>query len=402
MSEIHICLLSDQLLPNLIPILMERPARVYLVATDEMTARGRDKRMQRLLRREHIEVRIRGRAPSTGIDAIRQTAHKLAREIKRDETDKDLALNATGGTKLLSMGFVDVFRDQLEGYPLRIIYTDTEHRVIETLVPREVAATPMEGVLRADSYLAAQGMVLESTASDDDRWRSAVEARKAVSEYLANNCEALGPFLGMLNKLVHGSSGQVGALTPDGRALAQPTQRLDRQPRGLWRQALTRIANADLVRWDDHNATLRFDSVDAARYLGGHWLEEYAWLVARDAGLDEVHCSATGRWELQNGPAAPTNEFDLLAVHDNRLLLIECKTGRLDTGEQAVATRLESLGRNAGGLFGSSLLVAARELPATMKSRCRSLGIRFLERDAVKNLTGHIGQWRETGALPAP
>ncbi len=110
--------------------------------------------------------------------------------------------------------------------------------------------------------------------------------------------------------------------------------------------------------------------------------------------------SAIGRWESQSGPAAPTNEFDLLAVHDNRLLLVECKTGRLDAGEQAVATRLESLGRNAGGLFGTSLLVSARELPATMKSRCRSLGIRFLERGAVQELADRISRWRDTGSLP--
>ena len=101
--------------------------------------------------------------------------------------------------------------------------------------------------------------------------------------------------------------------------------------------------------------------------------------------------SAIGRWESQSGSAAPTNEFDLL---------VECKTGRLDAGEQAVATRLESLGRNAGGLFGTSLLVSARELPATMKSRCRSLGIRFLERGAVQELADRISRWRDTGSLP--
>ena len=399
MSEIHACLLSDQLLPNLIPVLMERPVRVYLVATDEMTARGRDARMRRLLRRENIEVRIRPRAPSTGIDAIRRAALKLAREIKSAEAHRTIALNATGGTKLLSMGFVEVFRDQLEGHPLRIIYTDTEHRVIETLVPREHPATPMEGVLQVRSYLAAQGMVLGSAASDDDRWRSTVKARMDVSKYLAIHCEVLGPFLGVVNRVVHGAGGISGALTPNGTALDRPEQRLDRRPWGLWRQALTRIADAGLVRWDG-DRELRFDSVDTARYLGGHWLEEYAWLVTEAAGLQDIHCSAAGRWESQSGPAAPTNEFDLLAVHDNRLLLIECKTGRLDAGEQAIAARLESLDRNAGGLFGSSLLVSARELPATMKSRCRHLGIRFLERGAVKDLADCVSHWRDTGSLP--
>lgn len=73
-QEIHICLLSDQLLPNLIPVLMERPYRVYLVATAEMAARGRDKRMRRLLHREGIDTRLRPRAPSIRIEEIRRFA----------------------------------------------------------------------------------------------------------------------------------------------------------------------------------------------------------------------------------------------------------------------------------------------------------------------------------------
>lgn len=147
---------------------------------------------------------------------------------------------------------------------------------------------------------------------------------------------------------------------------------------------------------------MRFHSVEAARYLGGHWLEEYAWLVAEAAGLHDVRCSATVRWESQSGPGTPINELDLLAVHDNRLLIVECKTGQQAAGEQAVATRLESLGRNAGGLFGSSLLVSARDIPTTMKKRCQSLGIRILEQDAVAKLADFIGKWRDTGTLPAP
>ncbi len=400
MSEIHICLLSDQLLPNLIPILMERPVCVYLVATPEMVKRGRDVRMRRLLRHEKIEPRIREGAPSTGIDKIRAFAEKLTHEIVKDKDSagRTLVLNATGGTKLLSMGFVEVFRAHLEGYPLRVIYTDTEHQVLETLVPRGLDATPMGGVLRVESYLAAQGMTFVSAMSDDLEWRSVVQERCKLTVYLANECERLGGFLGMLNGLVHGTGRQSGALASNGGELLHPEQRLNRSPRGLYREVLKRVADVGLIQWVDAK-TVRFNTVEAARYLGGHWLEEYAWLVADAAGLQDARCSATVRWELQSGPEAPTNEFDLLAVHNNRLLLVECKTGQQAAGEQAVATRLESLSRNAGGLFGLSLLVSARALPTTMRNRCQSLGIRLLEQGEVKRLADYVDQWRDTGAL---
>ena len=55
--ETHVCLLTDQLFPNLIPILMGRPVRVYLDAAAEMAAKGRDKQVRRLLRRKDVPRR---------------------------------------------------------------------------------------------------------------------------------------------------------------------------------------------------------------------------------------------------------------------------------------------------------------------------------------------------------
>ena len=319
--------------------------------------------------------------------------------MKTNEAGGTIVLNATGGTKLLSMGFVEVFRERLEGYPLRIIYTDTVHQSIETIIPRGQEAKTMTGVLRAKSYLAAQGMVLMSVESDQQEWQAAARKRRSLTNYLASNCESLDSFLGTLNWLVHGTSEKPGALAPNGESLAHPDQNFDKPPMGVWREVLARIADAGLLWWEGKEK-VRFDDAAAARYLGGRWLEEYAWLIAEAAGLDDVRCSAKVRWESESGPAAPTNEFDLLAVHDNRLLLVECKTGRQEAGEQAVATRLESLGRHAGGLFGSSLLLSARKLPPTMRNRCGSLGISLLEQGGINRLTDYVSHWQDKGVFP--
>ena len=231
-----------------------------------MAARGRDKRMRRLLHREGIDTRIRLRAPSIRIEEIRRFAEKLSRELKKNEAGGTIVLNATGGTKLLSMGFVEVLREQLEGYPLRVIYTDTVHQSIETIIPRGQEAAPMAGVLRAESYLAAQGMMLTSAESDEQGWQAAVRERSALTRYLADNCERLGPFLGTLNRLVHGTPGHPGALAPNGVSLAHPDQDFDRPPMGIWRKALTRIADAGLLWWGGKEK-VRFDDAAAARYL---------------------------------------------------------------------------------------------------------------------------------------
>ena len=84
-----------------------------------------------------------------------------------------------------------------------------------------------------------------------------------------------------------------------------------------------------------------------------------------------------------------------MAVHDNRILIIECKTGTKGASEQAVATRLESLKRNAGGLFGASLLVSARGLASSMKRRCESLGIAIIEQGSITELQSRLEAWRD-------
>ncbi len=391
MNQVHVCLLSGQLLPNLIPVLMERPSRVYLAVSREMQQSGRDKRMKRILRKEGIEVRLRPRAPSTGFEAIRDFATKLANELISAESGNLIVLNATGGTKLLSMGFVEIFRASLEGYPLRVIYTDTEHRMIETLVPRGQAPVPMRGVLDADSYLAAQGMNLISAASDRNQWRKDTQIRASLTTFLAENCAQLGGFFGTINGMVHG---ETAVLSANGEQLICAGQQFRNKPQGLWRRALTHIADMGLVNWDGAQS-IRFESVGAAHYLGGRWLEEYAWLSAQAARLQDARCAAEGRWESHDGPDAPTNEFDLLAVHDNRILIIECKTGTKGASEQAVATRLESLKRNAGGLFGASLLVSARGLASSMKRRCESLGIAIIEQGSITKLQSRLEAWRD-------
>lgn len=68
-------------------------------------------------------------------------------------------------------------------------------------------------------------------------------------------------------------------------------------PQGLWRTALEKIAAADPIEWQGGTA-IRFADTETARYLGGIWLEEYAWHVVRDERVHE------GRGTQRTGAAA--------------------------------------------------------------------------------------------------
>ena len=399
MSKIHICLVSDQLLPNLIPILSDKPTKVYLVSSQVMSDQGKDVHLRRLLRQRDIDVEIRKKAPSAGIEEIRKFAKKICGQVIAKGLSDGVVLNATGGTKLLSMGFVEVFRRELEGYPLQVIYTDTEHQVIEYVVPQGRTSDPMQAVLDVPMYLEAQGMRLKHSCCEDDEWKRDANNRKTLTEYLASHCTDLESLFGVLNGLVHGVGGRPGVFLPGGKTLGyHPKQHLKSRPSGEWRRALGKMKKYGLIGWNG-DKEIKFLSTESACFLSGGWLEEFAWHTARAADLGDVRCSAQCQWIRYSGEDAPRNEFDVVAVHNNRLLLVECKTGSLEREHQNVVSKLESLGRNAGGLFGASLFLTVKEPPLEMRQRLKSLGILCLAGKDMARLGEALLKWRTNEAF---
>ena len=101
--KIHIVLVSDQILANLTPILMERPDLVLLVVTPTMAARRVDRPLKKLLEEQGIGTRVCADAPDVGLREIQGYAARLADQIIEEHADADIALNATGGTKLTAI-----------------------------------------------------------------------------------------------------------------------------------------------------------------------------------------------------------------------------------------------------------------------------------------------------------
>ena len=65
--KIHVAIVSDQILANLIPALMDRPDKVILVASSDMTERKLDRRLARLLERDGMTVKRRENAREVGM-----------------------------------------------------------------------------------------------------------------------------------------------------------------------------------------------------------------------------------------------------------------------------------------------------------------------------------------------
>lgn len=383
--NIHVCLVSDQILANLIPALMERPHRVVIVASREMKQRGLDRRLGTALAAHGIESDIVDEAPDVSLAEIRRYAGALLEALREGMPDVNVTLNATGGTKLMMLGFVDAFRAS----SARLIYADTAHRRIEDI--GRGGEVPMQNVLDVPGYLAAQGMRFDRADSDAADRLARIDQRATLTRFIGEHVVRLQAGIKILNGIV------AKAIQPDPTRrediLANPDFDMVNGAWGDFAKLLERCDELGLVEWHKEARRGRFADLDAARYLSGIWLEEYAWLCARECRPFDVRMGVhrggdDGDQEL--------NEFDLLAVHCNQLLFIECKTAnftrQLGQANQ-VAYKLDSLGRQARGLFGQTWLLSAIEPPPELLERTGDMRITVLGPNDLPGLAARIADW---------
>ena len=369
--KIHLAIVSDQILANLIPALMDRPDKILLVISADMAKRKLDRRLARLLEREGMAVERHENAPDIGMPQIHTYATKLRDALVERHADAEIVLNATGGTKPMSHGFVEVFR----GIASRIIYTDTRHRQIESLPNANAAMAepePMRDVLDVPRYLAAQGLHFSKAASDSPDFRVRMQPRKTAAKFLARNAANLESFIRTMNALAD------HALDRDGK-LVQPMQSLNYppDPRSVWADAMRELVKAKCIGWTEGETGVVFVDAERTQFVRGGWLEEYAFHIVHD---DKPFDARMGVEVLIEGSDRARNEFDVLACHGNQLLLIECKTLKFEEGrnDNDLAYKLKSLGETARGLFGETWLLSAQPPTQMLEERARQAHVRLL------------------------
>lgn len=416
MSRIHIALVTGRLEANLIPILQLKPEHVCLVASQRMLKNGL--RLEKLLKEQlpKANIELRQGLPDTDPESIGQFAMELAEKLderRAAEPDLTITYDMTGGSKLMGL----IFQEAMRLCDAEILYTDSDagsiYKLGNDLKPGSFRTLPIQPVLNSTIYLQANGKRLRRALSKSASWQDALESRKAVTKHLGRHADSLEGFFGTLNYLImKGGDGKPPVIsqgnrqTPDTLNQQGWEQTINHNPSKPWRDALAQLSDAGLVEWSPSSARrVGFPNLEGAQYLSGGWIEEYAWHCARDAGLDDVHCGVEVTDESDR-KADIRNEFDLLAVHNNRMLIIECKTSRLESGsDQDALHKLHSLADQSSGLFGTKVLLSARPFGSQSQrgknaKRASSMGVQVLDGAEIKSLPEKIRNWMESGYWP--
>jgi len=357
----HLCLVSDQPIPNLLPALQPetRPTRIVLAVSDRM--REKAAWLRRELERRGLAVEELPVPAPYDLRALQTLFTDWLAAHEREE----VALNLTGGTKPMAISAQDAFR--LGEKPVFYVNVETDELLWLDGARAPVALTRQ---IPLATFLAVHGLTptLAPPQPLSAEWQTYSQELAFVKAVPWERA------LGKLN--YHAMEAERRDVLDVGRVLA------DGCPH--WDDLMESLFYNEIIR---DRTRLHFKSAAARQFANGGWLEHLVFEEVRK--LEAVHETALNAHVCDAHGNA--NEFDVLALSRNRLFIVECKTKRLDQAESDAGPAAEAVYkldalRKAGGLRTRGILVSFRPVADAHKRRAHDAGIEVIDRSGLPRL----------------
>ena len=318
MKNIHVCLVSDQTIPNILAIHHFQPDELLLVTTPEMERRRKGAHILAALSAIGLDFTQRHSTITVPEESLLD-AHRSLEEWTRGREDAEFVVNLTCGTKIMAIAAYEFFKD----YGARMIYIPLPKNEFIIPFPKRHTGKPVPLALRLDvsAYLAAYGLQVINAKSLDKGRRDSAK-RKELSLWVVQNYPELKPLLERLGqKLREHRDDRDGYLL---KTACAPVTDVELE-------LLSRLGF--ILDGEDYCKQLSRSEVC---YLTGGWLEEFCFNEVASLignGIDDV---AIGIKIMNNKKR--DNEFDVMFTKDNALYTVECKS--LDQNDDKKADAL--------------------------------------------------------------
>lgn len=390
--KLHLCIATDQNLANLIPALQCDAEELWILETPTMARRNSSTNLAKALRSHGIR-HTRLPFPENDPARIRQAAVDLAARL--DGLGRPVTINITGGTKPMSLALVQEVAGLLSSSPEttpHIVYTDTGNQHLEWMGVTE-HRQPMKAVVQINDVLRVHGYEHDSsrsTAAEHDKWLEIAAERIRGTQTIAEQVHRLiGPVSAIAGKA------SLALRAHDNGGDFRATQTLDFQPNADMDKYLEMLNGHGLLDIDS-GRNITFRDPESARYCAGGWLEEL--VAVQTDGIGQFGVALRGNWRANvhakslHGPTI--NEIDLMVVHDNRALVVECKAARFDDDNvNDWLTKLDELAERVAGSHVGRLLVSARRLSEAQLERAKLMRIGVCSGSELKQFSRYLQHW---------
>lgn len=369
---LHVLLVSAQAAPNLLPALDPdlKPKAAILLVSHKMKPRATA--LEDVLNEAGVAT---SRVMLDNEHDFSQLENALL-ELAAKHAGERIALNVTGGTKLMALAAQSVAL----AADWSVFYVDVDTDEVIWL-GKEPRRKKLSAALRLPHYLRAYGFRLENGA---DRPQPSHRHNELLQTLIAQTGSLEAP-LGQLNFLAQDAE--------DNRCLTVTLNAQQQDSRGL--EALLRnFETAGILAVKD--GTLRFADEQDCGFAKGGWLEHHVYRV-----VSALH----GELELRDKAAnlvvvdesGVKNELDVAFMAKNRLFVIECKTARMDRDRSAKANdtlfKLAEVCRRVGGLGTRAMLASYRPLADSERRLAKALSIELVCGGELARLDERLRRW---------
>jgi len=322
MSHIHVCLVSEQTVPNILSVYHFKPNEILFITTSKMKKLNKTAHILDTL--SQVGLSLKSHEVEVKEDSILDCKRKLDEWVVGKE-GAHFSVNLTGGTKIMSIAAYEFFKD----FNSEMIYIPVGENAFLTIFSKfskkaEDEKTPLSLRLNVTNYLAAYGLKVTNQKKLTSNQNDALQ-RKELSEWIVTNYEDTKPFLEYFSENLR--------------------EHRDKSARYNFETEYIPKHNAEkelfkLAGFEYKNATYSKQLTQSEIiYLTGGWLEEYCYneiVKFHKKGIDDVVLGiipeAKGR----------KNEFDVMFTKDNALYTVECKS--LDQNDDKKTEALYKIG----------------------------------------------------------
>ena len=382
--DIHVCLVSAQAAPNLLPILDSefKPKKAIFLVSKAMKQRA--EYLAKTFEKLNVKVKLKNISDEFNFGLMEEEIFKLVEEYENES----IALNVTGGTKLMSIAAENAF--SALGKPIFYIDTDSNHILFISKNEEQkwLPNLEMKAKNKIDIYLSAYGSTVLSTQNPIEREKYLPAIEPFIKNY--DNYTQVIPLLN-LHATLSQSNGYKSEYTKDNKKIGK----LDELLLGLDYQGL--------LNYDGQ--TIDFKNREIKTFLNGGWLEDYTYFQLKEiANIEDIACGVDvanpkfklGKNEYSSENKGNKNEFDVVFMAKNKLHIIECKTQLMDKSggikAEDILYKLETL-KDYGGLMTKKCLVSYFEVPEQVKNRANFLNIEIIQGKDLQRLKSKIQEW---------
>lgn len=341
MSNIHVCLVSEQTIPNILAIYHFKPDSVIFCTTERMENEKRRDAIINTLKLYGIDYSKSHEKVTVDQDCLEDCELKFKTEIVTRYKNEKVVVNLTGGTKIMVLAAYNVFKNVAE----QMIYTPIPKNEFLTVFPRNGECRSPESLdlrLSVQAYITAYGVKVNNSHKLD-KLKFNASNREVTCKWMIQNYLDIENLLSEFYKALS-----------EARSKKKETfnLKMDCQLQNQKEKELMKMLKMPDERIE------KSIGIDDILFLTGDWLSDFCYNEINSLSVDDC---VTGIVLIS--PKGTDNEFDVMFTKDNALYIVECKSLKQTHDKDAdILYKISALQHDFGLKVNGFLVSTARSI----------------------------------------